>query len=207
MTDQLAKLIEIFPDQITFCPFDLTDYQNMRSDLIENQIGTSTPLHGLVVNAAIAYADLVSNMDLSRMEKMFRVNVFSGMELTKQILRNMLLHRTQGSIVFISSVCAHTGYKGLSMYAASKGALEAFSKTTAREWGVKGIRSNCVVAGFAKTDMNSDLPNDVMERIANRTSLKKPTNLESISHTVDFLLSNKAEAITGQNIFVDNGTI
>ncbi len=47
----------------------------------------------------------------------------------------MLLHHTRGSIVHISSISAHTGYKGLAMYASSKGALEAFSKDTARENG------------------------------------------------------------------------
>lgn len=57
------------------------------------------------------------------------------MMITKYVLRNMLLHHTKGSIVHISSISAHTGYKGLAMYASSKGALEAFSKDTAREWG------------------------------------------------------------------------
>ena len=47
----------------------------------------------------------------------------------------------------------HTGYKGLSMYASTKGALEAFSKNIAREWGEIGVRSNCLVAGFMETEM------------------------------------------------------
>ena len=55
----------------------------------------------------------------------------------------MLLHHTRGSIVHISSISAHTGYKGLAMYASSKGALEAFSKDTAREWGGDGHSLQC----------------------------------------------------------------
>lgn len=82
---------------------------------------------------------------------MYNVNVFSPMLLTKYAIRNMLLHHTQGSIIHISSISVHTGYKGLSMYASSKGALEAFSKDTAREWGQLGIRSNVVVPGFMET--------------------------------------------------------
>lgn len=52
---------------------------------------------------------------------MYNVNVFSPMLLTKYAIRNMLLHHIQGSIIHISSISVHTGYKGLSMYASSKG--------------------------------------------------------------------------------------
>jgi 3-oxoacyl-[acyl-carrier protein] reductase len=93
------------------------------------------------------------------------------------------------------------------MYASSKGALEAFSKNTAREWGRKGIRSNCIVAGFMETDMSSTLTDEQKDRIYNRTSLKKPTNKQSVASTVEFLLSDNSYSITGQLINVDNGTI
>jgi 3-oxoacyl-[acyl-carrier protein] reductase len=93
------------------------------------------------------------------------------------------------------------------MYASTKGSLEAFSKNTSREWGVKGVRSNCIVAGFMETDMSSSLNDELKNKIFNRTSLKKPTSLESVSNTVEFLLSDKSESITGQLINVDSGTI
>jgi 3-oxoacyl-[acyl-carrier protein] reductase len=93
------------------------------------------------------------------------------------------------------------------MYAASKGALEAFSKNTSREWGTKGIRSNCIVAGFMETSMSSTLSDEQKNRIYQRTSLKQATNINSVAETISFLLSEKAKSITGQNIFIDNGTI
>ena len=93
------------------------------------------------------------------------------------------------------------------MYASSKGALEAFSKNTAREWGEMGIRTNCLVVGFMETDMNSSLSEDQKNRIYRRTSLKQPVDLESVAETVSFLLSKKSGSITGQNIFIDSGTI
>ncbi len=138
---------------------------------------------------------------------MYTVNVFSPFLITKYVIRNMLLHQTQGSIVHISSISAHTGYKGLAMYASSKGAIEAFSKNTAREWGVKGIRSNCVVAGFMETDMSSKLNQEQKDRIFNRTSLKKVTSKKSVASLVEYLLTNESESITGQNLHVDSGTI
>ena len=93
------------------------------------------------------------------------------------------------------------------MYASTKGALEAFSKNTAREWGEKGIRSNCLVAGFMDTEMSSALSEDQKNRIYQRTSLKQAVDVDSISETIAFLLSDDAKSITGQNIHVDSGTI
>lgn len=93
------------------------------------------------------------------------------------------------------------------MYASTKAALEAFSKTVAREWGERNIRSNALVAGFMETDMSGTLTEEQKNRIYNRTSLKKPTSVESVAATVLFLLTDDSSSITGQNIFVDNGTI
>ena len=138
---------------------------------------------------------------------MYNVNVFTPMMITKYVLRNMLLSKKKGSIIHISSISAHTGYKGLAMYASSKGALEAFSKDTAREWGQLGIRSNVVVPGFMETAMSASLTEDQKDRIYKRTSLKTATSVRSVAETVAFLLSDKACSITGQNVHVDNGTI
>ena len=126
---------------------------------------------------------------------------------SKFSIRNMLLHRISGNLIHLSSISAHTGYKGLAMYAATKGALEAFSKNTAREWGSKGIRSNCIVAGFMETDMTAALTQAQKDRIYKRTSLKQATAIESVVGTILFLISEGASSITGQNLFVDSGTI
>lgn len=176
-------------------------------DLYLQQIKEEGPIYGLVNNAGIAYDEIATNAKLEPLEKMFRVNVFSPIILTKYILRDMLLNEIKGSIVHISSVCAHTGYKGLSMYSATKAAIEAFSKTVAREFGSRKIRSNCVAPGFMETDMSKTLNSEQKDRIYLRTSLKEETNLESVSNTVKFLLSEESYSITGQVIHVDNGTI
>lgn len=186
--------------------FDLKNSENIENYLKEN-IGNNYKIHGFVNNAALAYDDIITNMNLDRLTEMYNVNVFSPFFITKFCLRNMLYHKTKGSIVHISSISVHTGYNGLSMYASTKGSLEAFSKNTAREWGRKGIRSNCVVAGFMETDMSNTLDDDTKDRIYKRTSLKKPTEIESVSNTVEFLLSDLSNSITGQNLHVDNGTI
>jgi len=206
-TPELELLISNNPDQIKWLAYDLEDNQNIRTTIFKEWIGFETPLHGFVNNAAIAYDDIVTNLNIEPLERMYRANVFSPMLITKFVLRQMLLHHIKGSIVHLSSISVHTGYKGLAMYASSKGALEAFSKNTAREWGELEIRSNCLVAGFMETEMSASLTADQKNRIYQRTSLKKAVDVESVANTIAFLLTEEAKSITGQNIHVDSGTI
>lgn len=196
-----------YPDSLFFKGIDLGDSDNIRKTVFKEYVSNDIVIDGYVNNAAMAYDDIITNLDLSKLREMYAVNVFTPMMLTKYVIRNMILHHTKGSIIHISSISAHTGYKGLAMYASSKGALEAFSKDTAREWGERGIRSNVVVPGFMETAMSSSLTPDQKDRIYKRTSLKSATDVHSVAETVAFLLSDKACSITGQNIHVDNGTI
>ena len=205
--DVLKQLENDYPKQITNIYCDLEDIDKASEVIFKKSIGYDIPLHGFVNNAAFAYDDIISNLQYEPLLKMYKINVFSPMMLTKYVIRNMLLHRTSGSIVHISSVSVHTGYKGLAMYASTKGALEAFSKTTAREWGEKGIRSNALVAGFMETSMSSTLSKEQRDRIYKRTSLKIPTTIESVANMVEFLLSDNSGSLTGANVFVDSRTI
>lgn len=206
-TDEFKALELEYPQKLFFKSVDLSDTKGSRNKVFKEYITNDIILDGYVNNAAIAYDDIITNINLDRLKVMYDVNVFTPMIITKYAIRNMILHKTKGVIIHISSISVHTGYKGLSMYASSKGAMEAFSKDTAREWGPLGIRSNVVVPGFMSTTMSASLTSEQRDKIYARTSLKAATNVKSVAETVAFLLSDKACSITGQNIHVDNGTI
>ena len=206
-TDEFKALETAYEGKLFFRSIDLADSENVRKAIFKEFVTNEIVLHGFVNNAAVAYDDIVTNLNLDRLKAMYDVNVFTPMMITKYAIRNMILHKTKGSIVHISSISVHTGYKGLAMYASSKGALEAFSKDTAREWGGIGIRSNCVVPGFMETAMSASLTEEQRNKIYARTSLKTATSIESVAETVSFLLSEKASSLTAQSILVDNGTI
>ncbi len=206
-SSEFEQLQQSYPDKLFFKSVDLSDSENVRKSVFKDFVSNKVRLDGFVNNAAMAYDDIITNLNLDKLQSMYAVNVFTPMMMTKYAIRNMLLHHTAGSIIHISSISAHTGYKGLAMYASSKGAMEAFSKDTAREWGELGIRSNVVVPGFMETSMSSTLTGEQKNRIYKRTSLKKPTSIMSVAETVAFLLTEKAASITGQNIHVDSGTI
>lgn len=207
ITEDLQELKKRYPDNLTNIVADLSDIDGSSQTIFNDSLGFDIPLHGFVNNAAIAYDDIISNLQYEPLQKMFQINVFAPMMITKHVIRNMLLHRVAGSIVHISSVSVHTGYKGLAMYAATKGALEAFSRTTAREWGERSIRSNALVAGFMETAMSATLSDTQRDRIFKRTSLKKPTTTESVANMIEFLMSDRSTSVTGVNVFVDSGTI
>lgn len=207
LSDEYRALQREHGERARFNAFDLSRTDEVKEELFDKFLPLEVPLHGYVNNAAVAYDDIVTNLDTARLREMYEVNVFAPMMVTKYAIRHMLFNTVAGSVVHISSISVHTGYKGLAMYASTKGALEAFSKNTAREWGERGIRSNCLVAGFMETAMSSSLTEEQREKIYKRTALKKATSRESVAATAVHLLGDGSASITGQNIFVDSGTI
>jgi 3-oxoacyl-[acyl-carrier protein] reductase len=205
-SDQTSLFKDEYPEQYFHINFDLSEPSNIEK-LYKQKLKPRGPIYGLVNNAAMPYDDLVTNIDVADLDKMFNVNIISPILLTKFTLRDMMLNRTEGSLVHISSVSTATGYKGLSMYGATKGGLESFSLGVAREWGERGIRSNCIAPGFMNTDMTSTLDEEQKDRIYDRTGLGKPTDPKSVAESVQFLLSDAASSITGEVIRIDSGTL
>lgn len=205
-TKEVETLIGQYGERLVQVQYDLSNSEGIK-DLYLKNLKQHGPFYAYVNNAAMAYDDIVSNLNIDRLDNMYKVNVYTPMMLTKYMIRDMLLSKTEGSIVHVSSISAHTGYKGLAMYASTKGALEAFSKNVAREWGAVGIRSNCVCPGFMDTEMSSTLSDDQKNRIFLRNSMKREVDVSSVSHTIKFLVSSEAKSITGQVYNVDCGTI
>lgn len=206
-SEEFAMLEKEYPKHLFFKIFDLSRPEEIRQTVFREFVNNQIPIHVLINNAAMAYDDIVTNLKYVDLKTMFDVNLYSPMFLTKYAIRNMIYNRISGSIIHISSISAHTGYKGLSMYAASKGALQSFSKNISREWGERGIRSNIVVPGYMETAMNEKLSQEHKNRIFKRTALKKETDMRSVAETVLFLSDERSKSITGQEIFVDSGTL
>lgn len=195
-----------FPEALRVLTCDLGDLSSIKEHVFGSEfVSKNEVIDGVVNNAAIAYDDLITNFAADPLETMIRVNLTAPMLLCREAIRNMLLHKTPGAFVHLSSVCAHTGYKGLAAYGATKGGLEAFSRALAREWGARGIRSNCIAAGFMETDMSAGLDEESKTRIQRRTALGTLTDPASVAATVAFLLSVESASMTGETIAVDAG--
>jgi 3-oxoacyl-[acyl-carrier protein] reductase len=206
LSDGLRELIEANEGKVHFLSYDLANYTDVQSKIFQDWIGDQ-PIHGFVNNAAFSYDTLITNIEVDPLLKMTFVNQITPIVMTKHVVRNMLIHEIKGSIVHITSISAHTGFKALSMYAATKGALEAFSKNIAREWGSKGVRSNCIAAGYMETDMTAIISEEDKQKIYKRVSLKKATDMDSVAASVLFLIGEGSNSMTGQVLHVDGGAI
>jgi 3-oxoacyl-[acyl-carrier protein] reductase len=108
-------------------------------------------------------------------------------------------------VVVVSSIVASRGAAGLSVYAATKAALEGFARSLARELGPRDIRVNAVAPGFLATDLSASLPAEDRDRIVRRTPLGRLGTPADVVGAIDFLTSPRAGFITGQVLAVDGG--
>ncbi len=159
---------------------------------------------GFVANAAIGTEGLLTLLNEEAIRRTVEVNLIATMLLARQVVKGML--KRGGSLVFIASVAARTGFSGLSVYGATKGALVAFSRGLAREYGRKNIRSNCVLPGFLETDMSASLDARQRERLARRAALGRLGQVGDVVGAVRFLLSDEARFVTGTELVVDGGS-
>lgn len=161
-------------------------------------------IYALVNNAAAGHDGLLSTQHNSEIENLIQVNLLAPIILAKYFSRSMLI-QNQGRIVNISSVVANTGYRGLSVYASTKGGLVSFSKSLARDLGSANITVNSILPGFMVSEMTKKLPPDRMKKITSRSPLHRLTDFEDISSLVEYLLSESGNNITGASFTVDAG--
>ncbi|MDX1695603.1 MAG: SDR family oxidoreductase [Ketobacteraceae bacterium] len=160
--------------------------------------------YALINNAAIAHDGVLGTMHESQIEEVIAVNVTATLLLTKYISRSMLRNRI-GRIVNVSSIIASTGFNGLSVYAASKAALNGFTKSLSRELGKINITVNAVAPGYMETNMSAGINDTQLDQIRRRSALKRLAKTSEVASTVKYLLSDEAGAITGTILTIDAG--
>lgn len=160
--------------------------------------------YALINNAAIAHDGVLGTMHESQIEEVIAVNVTATLILTKYISRSMLRNRL-GRIVNVSSIIASTGFNGLSVYAASKAALNGFTKSLSRELGKVNITVNAVAPGYMETSMSAGINDTQLDQIRRRSALKRLAKTAEVASTIKYLLSDDAAAITGTVLTVDAG--
>jgi 3-oxoacyl-[acyl-carrier protein] reductase len=175
-----------------------------------------------IANAAIAHEGVLATMRDDEIDSMLTVNVKASIVLVRESIRHMLANtplplgeggrrpgegaRAAGpSITLISSIVASRGSPGLSVYAATKAALEGFARSLAREVGPRGIRVNAIAPGFLETDLSATLSADNRARIARRTALGRLGTPADVVGAIEFLTSPDAAFITGQVLTIDGG--
>lgn len=169
---------------------------------VEAQLGAS-PLV-LVNNAGITKDNLLMRMKTDEWEDVIDTNLNSLYRLCKIAVKTMTKARW-GRIINISSVVASSGNAGQTNYAASKAAIEGFSRSLAREIGSRGITVNSVAPGFIDTDMTRALAEKQIETLLSQIPLARFGKAEEIASVVGFLASESGAYITGETLHVNGG--
>ncbi len=133
---------------IEFRAFDLSELEKI-SSFVRSLRADFGPLYGLVNNAGMGSAGVLSLMGDHEIERLVRLNTLSPIVLTKYVARSMMTERA-GRIINIASIVASAGQSGLSVYAATKASLIGFTKSLAREVGPLGITVNAIAPATSR---------------------------------------------------------
>ena len=185
--------------------FDLSDV-----DRIEDAVTALLSTRRLAVDAFVHCAGALSVLplraiDSKSLRRIVDVNFASAFEMTRLLTRNKVNGHHLAGIVFVSSIASRLGARGFSAYCASKGALDAFMRAAAVELGPR-VRLNSVLPGAVRTAMTNDMLDD--PELAARLGADYPLGLgkpSDVASAVEFLLSDAARWITGQQLVVDGG--
>ena len=160
--------------------------------------------YGLVNNAGLGTAGLLSNMRDSEIQRLIQLNTVAPIVLSKFVVRAMMVQR-EGRIINMASIVAETGYSGLSVYSATKASLIGFTRSLAREVGQLGITVNAVSPGFVATEMTNELTDAQRAKIARRSALNRMPEPIDVARSVEFLLGDGGRNITGTVLTIDAG--
>lgn len=203
-TQEVEKLQKEFPARFYFESLDSADTGALEAYVqrVHTQLGS---VDGLVNNAAIGQDHLLAHMPPEAIDAILAVNLKAPILLTRAVLRKMMLNPNGGRIVNITSICGSRGYAALTVYSATKGGLEAFTRSLAREVGARNIFVNAIAPGFFPSAMSSALAQRQLDAIRRRTPTERLCQEADLLPVLDVLLFEPGN-ITGQTFCVDGGS-
>jgi 3-oxoacyl-[acyl-carrier protein] reductase len=182
---------------------DVTDSEQV-SNLVKNIGEDFGSVDILVNNAGITRDNILLRMKEDEWEDIISTNLSSIYKMSKSVLRGMIKKRS-GRIISITSVVGAMGNAGQSNYGAAKAGIIGFTKSLAREVGVRGITVNAIAPGFIETDMTDSLPDDQKEALASQIPMGRLGTPNEVAQAVLFLAGESGSYITGQTIHVNGG--
>ncbi|WP_158735854.1 3-oxoacyl-ACP reductase FabG [Alteribacillus sp. YIM 98480] len=202
--DQLIEQLNA-NGQALFVKVDVTS-----SEEVENLVDVTMEKFGrvdiLVNNAGITIDGFLTDMPEEQWQKVIDVNL-TGVYKCSKLVADIMIKQESGVILSPSSVVGIYGNVGQTNYAATKAGLIGLTKSWAKELGPKGIRVNAIAPGFIETDMTSKVPEKVLNKMKEKTPLKKLGKPKDIAAAYLFLASDDASYINGTVLSVDGGLV
>lgn len=173
-------------------------------DLIAKTIEKAGKIDILVNNAGITKDTLLMRMTDEQFDDVINTNLRSCFLLCRAAIIPMMKNRF-GRIINMSSIVGSMGGAGQVNYAASKGGMNAMTKSMAAEVASRGITANTVAPGFIETPMTDVLSDDIKKKYLEQIPSGRFGKPEDIAAACVFLASDEASYITGQTIHVNGG--
>jgi NAD(P)-dependent dehydrogenase (short-subunit alcohol dehydrogenase family) len=181
---------------------DLTDL-----DKLIEMVGSLPKLDGVASNAGIVLSLLAKFSEPKDMERIFKINTFSHINLIQQLISQKKLNKG-ASIVFTSSMSGvYCGLAGGSLYGATKSAVLGYTKALAIELAPRGIRVNTIHPGMIETPLTNGtaLSKELLEEDAKSYPLGRYGKPEEIAYSIVYLLSDATVWMTGTQLLIDGG--
>jgi 3-oxoacyl-[acyl-carrier protein] reductase len=190
---------------IIFHKLDVTDKHSCEL-LVNDIICERGKIDILVADAGITRDSLTVKMTDEAFDDVINTNLKGAFNLVR-VIGPLMEKQGYGSIVAVSSVVGQYGNIGQANYAASKSGLIGMCKSWAKEFARKGanVRVNVVAPGYILTDMVKTVPQDLLDKFANQTMLKRLGQPQEVANAIEFLCSDKASYITGTVIDINGG--
>ena len=171
---------------------------------VERLAGEWGRIDVLVNNAGVIRDNLLGLLEDEDIRVVLETNVGGVFNVTRAVVPHMIARRA-GKIVNLSSVSGEKGGRGQTNYAASKGAINAFTRALAVELAPRKITVNCVAPGVIETEMSQAVRDMAGDEVKGRILLRRFGQPQDVAHAVWFLASRFADYVTGEVLHVDGG--
>jgi 3-oxoacyl-[acyl-carrier protein] reductase len=182
---------------------DICDAQACNA-LVDKVVERTDRIDLLVNNVGMIRDNLLPLLEEDDVRCVLETNIAGTFNMTRAVTPQMIIQR-RGKIVNISSVAAEKGGRGQTNYAASKGAINAFTRSLAVELASRGITVNAVAPGVIDTDMSREVRERAPDEVVSRILMRRVGNPMDVAYAVWFLASRYADYITGEILHVDGG--
>ncbi|MGI8760111.1 MAG: SDR family NAD(P)-dependent oxidoreductase [Jatrophihabitantaceae bacterium] len=191
-------------DRFLFRPVDLSNRPEVDA-FVAGVIDRFGGVDVLVNNAGVARDTILSMASDEDVDTVIDLNLKGTLYVTRVVVRRMLGRGAGGRIVNVSSIVGRSGYRGLAVYSATKGALDALTRSLARELGSRGITVNSVAPGYLRTEMSHGLDEGQLAQIVRRTPAGRLGEPRDISKAIQYLAAADNDYLTGHVLVVDGG--
>jgi 3-oxoacyl-[acyl-carrier protein] reductase len=205
-----ADALTVLPVKMEGCVLDVTRLDDART-VVKELVERHGRIDVLVNNAGVIYSEPMVNImqpsgmmhDFDSFRKSITANLDSVFIMTSAVVEQMVMLRTKGVIVNISSISSG-GNEGQTAYSAAKAGVNAMTMTWSKELGKLGIRCNAVAPGFIDTDSTRNALNEsIINHIKSNTPLRRLGKAEEVAQAVASVITN--DFMNGVVLNIDGG--